>query len=524
MPSTSFARGLLLCPLLAACADAPLTPDGVPAPPPGGARAELTCTFSVRTGEMRCGEPAALPGARPVILGGQGVYVRLANTGTLYDSVAGTFETDVTVENLTAQPLGTADGVRVDGVRVFFSSGPVATAGSGAVEVANADGKATFLTVAQPFFAYPEVVEPRAVSSARRWAFRVDPGVEAFAFGVYVAAEIPGPGAVLRWLERLSCPDCLEGSLASAGGVVFWAANPPGHQPTWFRRSDDGGATWTGGQLVPDHESVACPPGLTISNRQMTGLWAYDASVVYATEWQAYTDCSAGHTPDKVKVVRSDAVIRSTDGGRSWTRLPGAGGLESEKMFVYGLWGSSPDDLFVVGIDTETWGGKLLHSRDGFATYSVHRFPVALVAVWGSGSGDVVAVGRGESGIIVRSSDGGATWRQTVFAGARFWDVWGTGDGPLWVVGAPTGAGGLILYSPDNGASWRESIVPFPAMAVWGTAAHNVYAVGGGPILHFNGEAWWSMEGVDWVHRYGVTGTAWDNVVVAGEVLLQGIR
>jgi hypothetical protein len=190
-----FALVLAICLGVTACTDRnPAALPDLPNPTlPPPAMARLTCTVSVRDASLACrpdGAPAA-SGVSAAIIGGQGSYVRLTSTGVNYDGTS-VFRADVTVENLTAQALGTADGVTpsAGGVRVFFSSPPVATEGTGAVEVANADGEDFFTTAAQKFFRYDGILPPGDTSAAREWRFTVPSTVATFTFGVYVAAPV----------------------------------------------------------------------------------------------------------------------------------------------------------------------------------------------------------------------------------------------------------------------------------------------------------------------------------------------
>jgi len=68
-----------------------------------------------------------------LIVGGQGALVRLASSGTTYNAGTQAFASDVTVENLIAQPMNTTDGTTPDagGIKVFFHSGPTVTGGAG---------------------------------------------------------------------------------------------------------------------------------------------------------------------------------------------------------------------------------------------------------------------------------------------------------------------------------------------------------------------------------------------------------
>lgn len=179
----------------AACSERGPLPLPVTEPAPASPNAAaLRCTVAVRAGTLAC-EPLRADGsaARGVILGGQGTNVRLASSGTAYDSTFQLLSTDVTVQNLTAQPLGTTNGYTPapDGVRVFFHQQPTVTAGSGTVTVANPDGHGTFTTAGQPYIQYSGALLPGDTSEARAWRFSFPPTVTTFVFTVFVYAPVP---------------------------------------------------------------------------------------------------------------------------------------------------------------------------------------------------------------------------------------------------------------------------------------------------------------------------------------------
>lgn len=211
----------VLAPLaLAACADRVTTPAR-PAPEPVAA---LECRADVHGGGLECTSPAAaISGPRPAILGGQDRNVRLSSSGASYDSASGVFGVDVTVQNLTGQALGGEAGVQV-----FFSALPEATRGTGAVLVRNADGEGMFTSAAQPYFSYPERLEPGATSAARRWEWTMPATVQGFAFSVYVSAPMstadPSAGLAFRSLSaggENACGVTLEGEGYCWGSTGF---------------------------------------------------------------------------------------------------------------------------------------------------------------------------------------------------------------------------------------------------------------------------------------------------------------
>jgi hypothetical protein len=195
---------LALAVALGACAD---RGDPVSAPPMApqdpALLAVVTCTADVRAGKVACGQASMPQGVRGfIIVGNQGSYVQLTSANTAYNAVSHAFTTDVTVQNLIPQPIGTANGTTPDaqGVRVIFHSGPSVTSGTGGAAVGNADGTGAFTGANQPFFSYSGallggdgVLSSNETSGAKSWSLTVDPTVLTFTFQVYVVAEVPFP-------------------------------------------------------------------------------------------------------------------------------------------------------------------------------------------------------------------------------------------------------------------------------------------------------------------------------------------
>lgn len=102
-----------------------------------------------------------------------------------------------------------------------------------------------------------------------------------------------------------------------------------------------------------------------------------------------------------------------------------------------------------------------------------------LRGLWGSGSGDVWAVGDG--GAITRHGLPD-TWT-TVPSGtsAALYSIWGSAADDIWTVGTA----GTVLHW--NGSDWASvsSGTDRDLYAVWGSGAHDVWIVGaGGTMLH----------------------------------------
>lgn len=171
------------------------TPGGGPPGKPVTIQA-VQCRADVGARQVTCDDPGAPAGASAdILVGGQNRYVRLQTADVDYSG--GVFSFTVTIRNLIPQPMGTTNPVTLaqdpNGVRIFFHQLPAATAGSGSVTVANADGTATFTAADQPYFQYNTVLEQYEQSAPKTWEIAMPPSVAAFDFVLYVSAPVPYP-------------------------------------------------------------------------------------------------------------------------------------------------------------------------------------------------------------------------------------------------------------------------------------------------------------------------------------------
>jgi alpha-tubulin suppressor-like RCC1 family protein len=188
--------------LLAACNEERAV---APTPkPPGGYIAEaIQCTVHATQGAPVCNSVgsavassradaiavarrsiAAHANADVVVLGGQNVFVRLSARNPFYDP-GNLYQFEARVQNLTGEPMGTADGVTFDGVGVdvFFSTLPAAP-----VDPRDAL-TGTFTDVGQRYFNYPQLVPANASTAWQNWLFLLH-GVTNFTFVVFVSTQM----------------------------------------------------------------------------------------------------------------------------------------------------------------------------------------------------------------------------------------------------------------------------------------------------------------------------------------------
>jgi hypothetical protein len=161
--------------------------------------------------------------------------------------------------------------------------------------------------------------------------------------------------------------------------------------------------------------------------------------------------------------------------------------------FLSAVWGSGADDVFVGGGQADA--GEIYH-YDG-QDWSQMAIPAtdALVWVFGFAADDVFAVGEG-GGIL--HYDGTRWARQTSHTTEDLWGVWGAAPDDVWAVGGSAGEGeeGVVILHYD-GAGWSAVAPPqldreaSSLFKVWGAAADRVFAVGSnGLIVEYDGIEW----------------------------------
>ncbi|HEX6750738.1 MAG TPA: hypothetical protein VF092_25850 [Longimicrobium sp.] len=273
--------------LLAACSDQTTLP---PAVAPAGTMAQMRCTVDVPSATLACAavKPAGPAGVNADrIIGNQDVYVKLSSSGTSWDSDTEILQSNVTVQNLGQQSMGTANGSAVTGVKVFFNSGPTVTAGSGSVTLANADGMDTFLSSNQSYFLYNEILAPYQISTARNWQFNVPSTVTSFSFTVYVWTQMVN--------EALPIVDKVW------TGAVSTAWETAGN--------------WQGG-VVPDSTSVvAIPPDSLLSGAHNQPVLTADADVAHLRVGYGSSLGLAGH---QMRVRGNVDAVGTISGGNVW--------------------------------------------------------------------------------------------------------------------------------------------------------------------------------------------------------------
>lgn len=210
-------------------------------------------------------------------------------------------------------------------------------------------------------------------------------------------------------------------------------------------------------------------------------------------------------------------LLAACGGPATWSTLDAVSGDAA----LSGVWGSGPDDVWIVGGDTT--GGRAFHgSTDAWDEVTVPGGSGLLVWAYGFGADDVFAVGRG--GTALRWD--GQAWA-TLSTGTTedLWGVFGFANDDLWAVGGNVGDDVPVLlhwdgsmFSPvtlDPAQNDRSATSLFKVWGVDGT----LFAVGErGLIVRWSGTDWEQVSAgakadEDFVSLWG---TSADQIVAVG--------
>jgi hypothetical protein len=233
-----------------------------------------------------------------------------------------------------------------------------------------------------------------------------------------------------------------------------------------------------------------------------------------------------------------DGAILHFDGS-AWSPMPGPGVASSDgavEVSFYSVWGSSGTNVFAVGESNGGFSRALVARYDG-AGWAEMPLPSrdnrVLTDVSGTSSEDVYAVGYFAQSFSLRRAaprtanlrtfaEGfilhydGTLWSEVLplTAGLAFNAVWASAPNDVFAVGSANDAAAIYHY---DGAGWSPVTIPpvGPLLDVWGLSATDVYAVGVGTMLHFDGQAWTEVQSVP-QRLAGVWGSSAADVFTVG--------
>ena len=288
------------------------------------------------------------------------------------------------------------------------------------------------------------------------------------------------------WTPQVSNVTATLRGVSAVSSTVVWASG----SANTILRSTDGGATWQRTATGPsadrlDFRDVDAIDDrtayvLSIGDGPLSRIFkTTDGGATWATQFvnedpKAFFDAMAFWDAERGIAV-SDSVdgqfviIRTGDGGRTWTRVP-AGGLPPA-LPNEGAFAASGTNVAVYGRD-HVWfatgaaaRARVLRSSDGGRTWQIADTPLAAGPTAGAYS---IAFRDALHGVVVGgdyskereavdnlavTSDGGATWtlvKERGLTGFRSVVKHVPGTASRWLAVGPQGAD----WSADDGQSW----------------------------------------------------------------------
>ncbi|WP_224361242.1 CBM96 family carbohydrate-binding protein [Hyalangium versicolor] len=252
-----------------------------------------------------------------------------------------------------------------------------------------------------------------------------------------------------------------------------------------------------------------------------------------------------GFGPNDVWIMGNESTIQHWNGS-TWTTV----NYDGEGGWFTAAWGSSPNDVWFTGLWIKHWNGSSLET----VQFDAPSWPDPMIGIWGTSPQDVWAAGwsgtftrlkagnewellgpknpgPGGNAIVYElwmdSPDNGWaaddegllhwdgaewTWLEEV-AGYRtgFYSVWGSGANDVWASGA------WSTVSHFDGTRWKHMYWDGQQMKeglgffgnypngttiydIWGSGPNDVWFVGPGFLLHWNGTTWTQMQPPSWLN------------------------
>jgi alpha-tubulin suppressor-like RCC1 family protein len=471
-PLAIFVAGLSL---LAACHEQlPVAPKK----PPVYLVEAINCTASPSAKTIRCrpGESSIAPSrvaalaavkrkasapnpkiaADRVILGGQGYFVNLVSQNVVYTGTQ--LIGDITVQNLTPNPMGTSDGDTYDGtgVQVFFRIGP-----TDGVTINNAAGTGSFIGTNESFFQYPELLPANATSVPQSWIFDLNGldlrGSGTFSFIVYVTAMMPAG------VSTITIPTTQYTTIATGynnscairvGGAAYcWGTNDYGEL-------GDGRA---GPQYAVSPLATSGKHTFTLVTAGNYHACAIETSTGFAYCWGYGGGIGDGSYSDHISPIRvaSSSQWLTLSAGSGFT----CGVVNTGDAFCWGVNGSGQLGNGIVG---DVYTPSLVSGGFTFTTVTTGDFHACGIVA----SGDAYCWGDDTNGQL----GDGVSLPNIVSAAPSHSGGAGAGPSaprrPIPIPPVPGGSGRAARAAPSHGAAQ-------PLIALPGSSGSPVLVVGG---------------------------------------------
>lgn len=247
-----------------------------------------------------------------------------------------------------------------------------------------------------------------------------------------------------------------------------------------------------------------------------------------------------GSSPDDVYAVGDRGAIVHFDGS-SWTAME-----SGTTKRLWDVMGSSSSRIWAVGAN-----GAVLFKKSGRSWIQKEiGTPRTLYSLWVKEDGTVYACGTG--GIVLKKDEWSWSVMRQGGSGADQRSIWAGEDGEVFTVSYYLNPDdqaffAAVLYvSRYDGASWATTSflegAPTTLHGIWGSDSRDVYGVGRGVTIHFDGESYvrfqagacellgiWGITATDIfavgssgsVVRYN--GSVWNSMNSGTEVALYGV-
>jgi photosystem II stability/assembly factor-like uncharacterized protein len=251
-----------------------------------------------------------------------------------------------------------------------------------------------------------------------------------------------------------------SGSAEAVYGIAFADENIGiGVGQATIFRSSDGGTTWTTSQitgLLNDVNFADSQNGTAVGGTGVAGIIhrTTDAGITWIPQGMTSGLNAVRHidTLHGTIVGEGGTVLHTTDGGASW--IPQASGT------TISLWGVdfvNADTGIIVG-GTAPSTVIVLRTTNGGESWLTVPSPAQSALYDVAFANDSTAVAVGWEGIILRTSDGGATWSIQANGTASWLSA--AEFGPDGISGVAVGSFGTILRTTDAGLTWASQSGP----------------------------------------------------------------
>lgn len=142
----------------------------------------------------------------------------------------------------------------------------------------------------------------------------------------------------------------------------------------------------------------------------------------------------------------SGSILKTTDGGASWTKTPVPGSIFLDKVFML-----SATKGFAAGTNTSFTDGSLQRTTNGTSWSSVKNSANLLTNVWCNSNSNIISVGL--AGQIWKSIDGGTSWTDQSINAVNLFGIQFTDSLKGYVCGG-SASGNIILSTTDGGINW----------------------------------------------------------------------